>query len=128
MPQPERSVIGAIIVLVIILAVISASAYIAMYPVKRLPPYNPQDAQLIRKVELAVEQDLTPEEIEQSVGTQAVINTWRPEPKYGCEMMDMAGDPPFSAPPINLLSAQKVMAWMRPVQLSDGNPRMVGIL
>jgi hypothetical protein len=93
--------------------------------------YNQDDAELIQKVESAVKRSVPPENIEQFVGKEAFINTWRPEPEYGLGRWSMAediGGSEIGGAPIMLRAAKKVMVWSRPVQLEDHYPRVVGIL
>jgi hypothetical protein len=92
------------------------------------PPYNREDAEFIQKVETAVEKSVPPEKIEQFVGQEAFINTWRPEPEYALGRWGIDEDVPPPAPVIRLRTAKKVMVWRRPVEAEDHYPRVVGIL
>jgi hypothetical protein len=114
------------VVLVIILRLGPSNIIRSMNP---LHPYNDQDAALVAKVKRAVELQLPPEQIEQFVGVAATINTWRPEPRYGVDRVNMAADPPEWADPPKIHSAHKVMAWPRPVPPSEvKDPPFVGIM
>ncbi len=93
--------------------------------------YNQQDAQLVRKIALAVEKNISPAEIEDFVGKETLVNTWREElPVYCC--LQVCDDTPWwrRSEPTGYYSATKVMTWQRPVDESetrDKGPRIVGI-
>jgi hypothetical protein len=100
--------------------------YVKVQRLTGIRTYNGADAQLVHKVEMAVYQDIPPDQMEQFVGAEATINTWR-EVRRDLDRLNVVSDPPASSTPINLSSATKVMAWPRPVYNVDNYPRMVGV-
>src|SRR5262249_49488269 len=129
MPERRKWATGMkLLAAFVLVSLLIMGVYMKVQRITSIHTYNAADADLVRKVEMAVGKDVPPPEMEQFVGAEATLNTWRTEDEYGLGRINVVGDPPSSSSPIKLRSAKNVMAWPRPVHHVDNYPRMVGVM
>jgi hypothetical protein len=95
-------------------------------PAHKVEGENPEDRELLAKINKAADEGIDPDKVDAAVGLIAVVNTVRNADRQALSFVNIAEDPDRKPAFPYGTSVRWVAYWMRPVE--SHNPKIVGIL